>query len=48
VFLRVAKFLAKNLRGLKIFSSEKNNNTCETIRGEKFSSARENKGCEIL
>ena len=50
-------FLAKNLRGLrmtreilrglKIFPSEKNKG-CETIRGGKFSSAKENKGYEIF
>ena len=52
-FLRGAKFLAKNLRGLKIirkilrgvkiFPSEKNRG-CETIRGAKFSRAREKRG----
>ena len=37
----------KNLRGLKIFSSEKNKG-CETVGGAKFSNTRENKGYEIF
>ena len=40
--LRGLKITRKILRGLKIFPSEKNKG-CETIRGMKFSSARENK-----
>ena len=57
MFLRGANFLAKHLRGLKItrkilrdlkmFPSEKNKG-CETIRGARFSSARENKGYGIF
>ena len=37
----------KILMGLKNFPSEKNKG-CETIRGAKFSSARENKGYKIF
>ena len=47
-FLRGAKFLAKNLGGLKIFPSAEKNKGCETISNAKFSSGRENKGYEIF
>ena len=39
--LRGLKIIRKILRGLKIFPSEQNKG-CETMRGAKFSSAREN------
>ena len=45
--LRGLKKTWKILRCLKIFPSEKNKG-CETIRGAKFSSARENKRCDFF
>ena len=48
-FLRGAKFLAKNLRGLKgVKQGVQNFPVPERIRGVKFSSARENKGYDIF